>query len=86
MENAAAMLSYFCMDELEIVDTLVNHRSFVYNTLKANTDRQKTLLEVLNLPIFGLIAENCNFIYYFQESITLIAMFTGQANFKNHMN
>ena len=71
MESSVALLSYFCMDELEYLEDLKTHESCVTKTIRAN-DSNEILYRVMRTPIICSAADG--FIYHFQESTTLINM------------
>jgi len=62
LESSVALLSYFCMDELEYLEDLKTHESCVAKTIRAN-DSNELLYRVMRTPIICSAADG--FIYHF---------------------
>lgn len=62
LESSVALLSYFCMDELEYLENLTTHESCVAKTIRAN-DSNELLFRVLQTPIICSAADG--FVYHF---------------------
>ena len=83
LEASSALLSYFCMDELEYMQDVETHDSAVVKTIQKGKDKLGLLLEILQTPIVCSAADN--FIFHFQESATLLFMCQGKKDFKEYL-
>lgn len=63
IETSSALLSYFCMDELEYIQNVETHDSAVIKVVRANKEKLELLHRVMSTPIICSAADG--FIFHF---------------------
>jgi len=71
------------MDELESLENLDTHQSFIVNAIKETDIREDIFYKIMRTPIICSAADG--FIYHFQESATLIiSLYGGLEGFRSY--
>ena len=63
LEASCALLSCFCMDELEVLENIETHESVVVTAVRARDISEPIIYKLLRTPIVCSAADN--FIYHF---------------------
>jgi len=63
LETSSALLSYFCMDELEYMQNVDTHDSAVIKVVRAQKDKLNLLHQIMSTPIICSAADG--FVFHF---------------------